>query len=322
MNYSPKGIIEVAKLSHPAIAIHGGAGNWDVDEKTRLEIESFLNNLLKDTLDLLVNKDYTALDAVEYAVSKLEDSGLFNAGSGSSLNIEGNAQMDAGIMDGSTMRAGAVALVERVRNPIKLARKVMEKTDHVLIGGYGADLLSRIFNMENRVINIDVIRRYRDLVSKRSLPPYYRKNNDLIKSLGIFLSDTVGAVALDRRGNLAAATSTGGMWLKLVGRIGDSPIPGAGFYADKQIACSATGVGETIMSISLCRTIALHYRYLRDLKKAVLESFGELEYFFGVNTAGAIILSHEGELVMYYNTRGMARGYFSINLSEPHSKII
>ncbi len=321
MNYSPKGIIEVTKLFRPAIAIHGGAGSWDVDEKTKLDIENFLKTLLKNTLDLLVNKDYTALDAVEYAVSQLEDSGLFNAGSGSSLNIEGIAQMDAGIMDGSTMRAGAVALAERVRNPIKLARKIMENTDHVLIGGYGADLLSRIFGMENRIVNINIVKRYKDIISKKSPLPYYKKNNKLIKSLGIFLSDTVGAVALDKRGNLAAATSTGGIWLKLVGRIGDSPIPGAGFYADKQVACSATGVGETIMSISLCRTIALHYRYLRDLRRAVLESFSELEEFFGINTAGAITLSSEGELVMYYNTRGMARGYFSVNLSEPYSII-
>ncbi|MGC9148051.1 MAG: isoaspartyl peptidase/L-asparaginase [Sulfolobales archaeon] len=321
MNYSPKGIIEVTKLFRPAIAIHGGAGSWDVDEKTKLDIENFLKTLLKNTLDLLVNKDYTALDAVEYAVSQLEDSGLFNAGSGSSLNIEGIAQMDAGIMDGSTMRAGAVALAERVRNPIKLARKIMENTDHVLIGGYGADLLSRIFGMENRIVNINIVKRYKDIISKKSPLPYYKKNNKLIKSLGIFLSDTVGAVALDKRGNLAAATSTGGIWLKLVGRIGDSPIPGAGFYADKQVACSATGVGETIMSISLCRTIALHYRYLRDLRRAVLESFSELEEFFDINTAGAITLSSEGELVMYYNTRGMARGYFSVNLSEPYSII-
>jgi len=313
--------IEVVKLGVPAIAVHGGAGNWDVDERTRKEIKDFMRELLRNTLKLLNDDKHTALDAVEYAVSQLEDSGLFNAGLSSSLNVEGFAQMDAGIMDGDTMRAGAVALVERVKNPVKLARKIMEKTDHVLIGGYGADLLGRIFDMENRIINLESVRRYVDAVSKKSLPSYYKRNSEVVKKLGLSLSDTVGAVAIDTKGKLAAATSTGGIWFKLVGRIGDSPIPGAGFYADRYIACSATGVGETIMTVSLCRTIAIHYRYLRDLRRSILESFRELEELFGVNTAGAIVLSYNSELVMYYNTRGMARGYFSAGMMDPYTNL-
>jgi Asparaginase len=311
------GKLEILKVIRPAIALHGGAGSWDVDESTRMKVESFLGDLARETLDLL-DRDYSALDAVEYAVSKLEDSGLFNAGYGSSLNIEGVAQMDAGIMNGVDMRAGAVAIVERVRNPVKLARMVMENTDHVLIGGLGADLLARIFGLENRVINVDVVKRYKEMISRN---PPHKRNNTLIKRLGLAIGDTVGAVAIDKKGGLAAATSTGGIWLKMIGRIGDSPIPGAGFYADRNIACSATGIGETIMTISLCRSIGLHYRYLRDITKAIEESFRELEDIFGINTAGVIVLTSDENYASYYNTKNMARAVFSKNMREPIARI-
>lgn len=314
------GKLEILRVNKPAVALHGGAGSWDVDESTRIKIESFLRDLAKETLDLL-ERDYKAVDAVEYAVSKLEDSGLFNAGYGSSLNIEGVAQMDAGIMSGSDMRAGAVALVEKVKNPIKLARIVMENTDHVLIGGLGADLLARVFGLENRVVNADTVRRYREMISRNTISSIYKKNTLLARRFGLIIGDTVGAVAIDKNGDLAAATSTGGIWLKMIGRIGDSPIPGAGFYADRNIACSATGVGETIMTVSLCRSIGLHYRYLRDLEKAVNEGFKELEELFGANTAGAIVLSREEIYASYYNTRGMARGVFAKNMREPVSRL-
>ncbi len=314
----PGGRLEVLRVGRPAIALHGGAGNWDVDEPTRMKVEGFLWDLAKEILDLL-ERDYNALDAVEHAVSKLEDSGLFNAGYGSGLNIEGVAQMDAGIMNGVDMRAGAVAIVERVRNPIKLARMIMENTDHVLIGGLGADLLARIFGLENRVINVDVVKRYKEMISRN--PPPHKRNNALIKRLGLVIGDTVGAVAIDKKGGLAAATSTGGIWLKMIGRIGDSPIPGAGFYADRNIACSATGIGEAIMTISLCRSIGLHYRYLRDVAKAIEEGFKELEDLFGVNTAGVIVLTSDENYAAYYNTKGMARAVFSKNMREPIARI-
>ncbi len=314
----PGGRLEVLRVGRPAIAIHGGAGNWDVDESTRVKVEGFLWDLAEEILDLLV-RDYNALDAVEYAVSKLEDSGLFNAGYGSGLNIEGVAQMDAGIMNGVDMRAGAVAIVERVRNPVKLARMIMENTDHVLIGGLGADLLARIFGLENRVINVDVVKRYREMISRN--PPPHRRNSALIKRLGLVIGDTVGAVAIDKKGDLAAATSTGGIWLKMIGRIGDSPIPGAGFYADRNIACSATGIGEAIMTISLCRSIGLHYRYLKDVAKAVEEGFKELEDLFGINTAGVIVLTSDENYAAYYNTKGMARAVFSKDMREPIARI-
>ena len=142
-----------------------------------------------------------------------------------------------------------------------------------------------------------------------------------MKRLGLAIGDTVGAVAIDKKGGLAAATSTGGIWLKISGRIGDTPIPGAGFYADRNIACSATGIGETIMTISLCRSIGLHYRYLRDIARAVEESFKELEDLFGVNTAGVIILTSDESYAAYYNTKGMARAIYSKNLVKPIARI-
>jgi beta-aspartyl-peptidase (threonine type) len=313
------GHVERFKSERPIIIVHGGAGAWDVDEDTRRRITDFIEKLLVESYELLM-KGSEAVDVVEYAVSKLEDSGIFNAGYGSSLNIKGVAEMDAGIMIGSVMKAGAVAMSRYVKNPIKLARIVMEKTDHVLIGGEGADELAKLFGLEKREINESIYRRYKDALNKKILPPYYRKNLEIIDRV-ISLRDTVGAVALDIYGTLASATSTGGIWFKLPGRIGDSPIPGAGFYADRNVACSATGVGETIMTISLCRSIALSYRYLNDLYKATVESFRELEELFGGNTAGAIILSSLGEIIMYYNTKGMARGFMSSSLSKPYVNI-
>ncbi|MEZ0290821.1 MAG: isoaspartyl peptidase/L-asparaginase, partial [Sulfolobales archaeon] len=301
------------RFDKPVIIIHGGAGNWNVDSATRERILRFLKDLVKEVFDSL-ERDYNALDAVEHAVSRLEDSGLFNAGYGSALNIRGFVEMDAGIMDGSSMRAGAVAMIRDAKNPVKIAREIMIKTDHVILGGLYDEELRKIFHIERRHENPDTIKRYKDLISSKSYPSYYKKNLDIIARINLALGDTVGAVALDKNNRLAAATSTGGIWLKLPGRIGDSPIPGAGFYADRNIACSATGVGETILSVSLCRTIALHYRYLRDLSLAVSKSFDELEEFFGTDTAGVITLSTTGDSATCYNTRGMARGYMSSSL--------
>ncbi|MEM3830623.1 MAG: isoaspartyl peptidase/L-asparaginase [Sulfolobales archaeon] len=303
-------------LAKPAILIHGGAGSWNVDLQTRERIIRFLRDLAKDSYDKL-EQDFSALDAVEYAVAKLEDSGIFNAGYGSALNIKGFAEMDAGIMDGSTMKAGAVAMVRNVKNPVKIARKILSETDHVLLGGLYDEDLIRILGIERSEDNPEIRRRYREIISSGNFPQYYRRNIELIKRIRPTISDTVGAVALDRKGGLAAATSTGGIWLKLPGRIGDSPIPGAGFYADREIACSATGVGEAIMSVSLCRSIALHNRYLRDLGRAVEESFDELERFFGSDTAGVIVLEVSGDYVICYNTRGMARGFMASSLKDP-----
>jgi len=198
----------------------------------------------------------SALDAVEAAVVSMEDNPIFNAGTGSTLNLLGEIETDAAIMDGRTLRGGGVALLRNIRNPIKAARIVMEETDHVLIAGRAAEKLA----VENglRRGNLRVPRRVhawneglRQLKSKKRK----RSSN---KTLEIFfgrLSDTVGALALDGKGSLAAGDSTGGVSLKLPGRIGDSPILGAGLYADNQSgAATATGIGEQAMRLVISKT--------------------------------------------------------------------
>ena len=201
----------------------------------------------------------TAVDAVMEAVMVMEDDGVFNAGYGSSLNIEKGVEMDASIMDGKTLQAGAVALLKDVKNPIRLARIVMEETDHVFLAGEGAEKLAKIFNLE-RINPITELRlRYYEeqkkalLEGKTQLPKIAR----LVKKYPeLAESDTVGALALDKEGNLAAATSTGGYPLKLVGRIGDSALIGCGTFADNQSgACSTTGFGEIAIRLVLAKTV-------------------------------------------------------------------
>jgi len=252
------------------------------------------------------------------AVAVMEDSGVFNAGAGSALNAMGYAELDAGVMDGSTMSAGAVAAVRNTRNAVRLARVIMDRTSHVLLCCDNAERVARAlgYSFEGFSPSEGQVRRYRDSVEKilageGEAPFYAIPNIEVIKRLRAE-GDTVGAVAVDSEGRLAAATSTGGIWLKLPGRIGDSPIPGAGFYADNRIACSATGIGEAIMTAALCRTIALASRFLGGVAPAIAYAFEELEgipRYKGYSQAGVIVITSEGELYMAFNTRGMARGY-------------
>lgn len=201
----------------------------------------------------------TAVDAVMEAVMVMEDDGVFNAGYGSSLNIEKGVEMDASIMDGKTLQAGAVALLKDVKNPIRLARIVMEETDHVFLAGEGAEKLAKIFNLE-RINPITELRlKYYEEQKKalRQGKTQLPKMAGLVKKYPeLAESDTVGALALDKEGNLAAATSTGGYPLKLVGRIGDSALIGCGTFADNQSgACSTTGFGEIAIRLVLAKTV-------------------------------------------------------------------
>lgn len=314
--------IEKFALRKPAIAVHGGAGDWSIDREGEKRVSIMLRKALETGFEVLA-KGGSAIDSVMEAVAALEDSGIFNAGSGSALNSKGYGELDAGIMDGSTMFSGAVAAV-RVRNPVRLARFVMDRTSHVILCCDGAEALARVFG-----VNLDLFRpsenqvkRYRELISRiggGDAPPHAKANRESIERLlGSKDHGTVGAVAIDSEGRLAAATSTGGIWLKLPGRVGDTPIPGAGFYADRDIACSATGVGETIMTISLCRSIALASRLMGSFSSAIAYSFEELESlprYRGYAHAGVIIITRNSDLYMAFNTKGMARGYISSDQS-------
>ncbi len=302
-------IIEKYKVERPALAIHGGAGRW---ERAKAEEEKYLGVLEKSLLrgyEHLRSRN-NRIESVIEAVKVLEDSMIYNAGSGSSLNIAGEREMDAGLMDGETLKAGAVTLVKNTKNPIELAYLIYRDTDHMIIGCHGAEKIAEYYKLEKPpAIPKHVFNRYKEALKNIDKVEYIRRNKDLIDIYKEEIYGTVGAVAIDVDGKLAAATSTGGIMLKLPGRIGDTPIPGSGFYSDSYVACSATGIGESILSISLCRSIALHYRYTKDLEKSVTEAFRELESIWGKNTAGVIAISNNNTLIFAYNTTTMARGY-------------
>ena len=222
------------------IAIHGGSCWIDPSELTAGQEKVYrdaLDEALSEGYDILANGG-TALDAVEKAVATLENAPLFNAGRGSAFNRDGFHEMDAAIMCGHTLRAGAVAGVRNIRNPIQAARAVMEKTQNVLLAGSGAEVFARehgiVFEEDAYFHNAD---RYRELLQAKAQSP--------ARNVG---KGTVGAVALDQAGHLAAATSTGGFTNKHYGRVGDSPIIGSGTYAnDRACAVSCTGDGEYFM---------------------------------------------------------------------------
>ena len=246
----------LSKICKPVIAVHGGAGTWPpVQSQPALDS---VKSAAKIGFDLL-DSGGTSLDAVVEAVALMEDSGNFNAGCGSVLTIEKRVEMEASVMAGETLQAGAVALLSDARNPVRVARVVMEKTDHVFVAGKGAEQLMRMYRLERRKQDIPAkLKRYeaqmRSLVEgKYELP----KLAALVKEHPeVFQLETVGAVALDCKGNVAAATSTGGFPLKLAGRIGDSSSIGCGAYADNQSgACSATGVGEIAIRLVIAKTV-------------------------------------------------------------------
>ena len=305
------------RCEKPIVIVHGGAGRWNVDEETKMRVLEVLKNAARSGLEAIL-RGGNAVEAVVSSVKVLENSGLFNAGIGSVLNLFGEVEMDAGIMDGKTLRAGGVAAVTRPKHPIELARIVMEKTDHVLLVGRGADRLADLFGLEPRPpIPQRVLERYRELVKNLDSVRYWKKLKDLLRIVAPMVSDTVGAVALDMDGNVAAAASTGGVWLKLPGRVGDSPIPGAGFYADNRGGgASATGLGETIVMTSLTRfAVELMIRG-KSAEEACIEAITELTRRFGTDTAGIIAIDVRGEIASVHNTEYMPFAYACKNRVE------
>ena len=232
----------------------------------------------------------TAVDAVCAAVVALEDSPLFNAGRGACYNTDEKHELDASVMDGATLRAGAVAAVSRIRNPVLAARAVMEKSHHVLLAGRGAERFARAHGLP-------------------LVPESYFATQSRLTALRKKLvghHGTVGAVALDADGNLAAATSTGGYTGKLPGRIGDSPIIGAGNYADNACAVSGTGLGEAFIRGVLAYDVAARMRYLGEpLAKAARAAMRKLAGLQG--DGGLIAVDHRGNIVMPFNSEGMYR---------------
>src|SRR4030065_197912 len=247
------------KARKQVIVVHGGAGNWHPDRS-----QSALENIMKaaETGFALLKSGGSAINSVTEAVALLENSGEFNAGIGSALSLEKHLEMEAAVMDGTTLLAGAVGLLSNVKNPVRAARLVMEKTDHVFIVGKGAEQLARLFNLEKR----DPVKAAKKAQYEAQLKTLRGGNFGLPKLTRlikkhpeVFQLETAGAVAMDAAGHVAAATTTGGFPLKLPGRIGDSPSIGCGTYADNQSgACSATGVGEIAIRLVLAKTVCDH----------------------------------------------------------------
>ena len=291
-----------------AIAIHGGAGviSKDIDPKVRAEYEEALAAALNHGKMMLENGTQ-ALDVVEHVINMLENDPHFNAGKGAVMTADGTHELDASIMDGSNLACGAVAGVKTVKNPISIARKVMTETSHVLLAGEGADLFAKqqgvelvpndYFTTEKRKKQLEASQKSSAAVLDRTSADYFDYDK----------KGTVGCVVLDKKGNLAAGTSTGGMTNKKHGRVGDAPIIGAGTYADNNTcAISATGSGEEFIRFGVARDISAIMEYKKvSLKQAADEViFNKLAKGDG----GVIAVSHTGEIAMPFNSLGMFRG--------------
>ena len=285
------------------VLVHGGAGRMlrgalsaDQDEGARAGLTKAL-----EAGSMLLANGGSAMDAVAAAVMNLEDDVHFNAGRGAVFTYEGINELDASIMEGATRRAGAVAAVRHTRNPVLLARAVMEHSPHVMLSRDGADAFSREQGLEQVEPNYFATpERWRQLEElKANKLDYY----DIDMKYG-----TVGAVAVDQDGNVAAATSTGGLTGKRWGRIGDSPIIGAGNYADNRAcAVSATGAGEFFIRLGVAHEICARMRMLgEDAKLAADHVITELGQLGG--TGGVIVTAPDGTSTFSFNTPGMYRG--------------
>ncbi len=300
-----------AEPPRTALVIHGGAGvitRKDLPAAKQAEYEAALNQAL-DAGEAVLKRGGSAREAVIAAVRVMEDSPLFNAGKGAVFNAEGGHELDAAIMEGHTRRAGAVAGARTVKNPVLLAEAIMAHSPHVMLAGAGAEAfadtrpeLERVepayFDTPHR---LEQLRKAQDAVRMAAVPPR-----------GTYFG-TVGAVALDREGRIAAATSTGGMTNKRWGRIGDAPIIGAGTYADARCGVSATGWGEFFIRATVAHDICARVEYRGDTLKTaadavVMQVVPELG-----GDGGVIALDKDGNIALPFNTEGMYRGWIKPN---------
>lgn len=313
-----------------SIVIHGGAGTIlpifmtpDLEDEYRAKLKESLNAGYK-----ILESGGSSLDAVEAAILVMEDSPLFNAGKGAVFTNEGDNEQDASIMNGVNLECGAVAGVKRIKNPIKLARKVMEKSEHVCLGHEGAERFAKLHNIEfadKEYFYTD--KRWQQLQkaiakekrSQKSFSTLDHTPDKDFESGDDGKHGTVGAVALDKAGNLAAATSSGGMTNKRFARIGDSPVIGAGTYANNNsCAVSTTGHGEYFMRLLTSYDVHCLMEYkgmsLIDAAEHVIhKSLTDLK-----GTGGLIAIDCKGNIALPFNTPGMYRGYLLNGQDEPY----
>ena len=310
-----------APTLRPVIAIHGGAGTMSRGNAAGQEAayHDALRAVLLPPQELLAQGG-SALDAVTLAVQLLEDCPLFNAGHGAVFTHDETHELDAAVMDGATLRAGAVACVSRIRRPVRAARAVMEHSDHVLFAGAGAEDFARRHGLEMvepSYFSTEARRQqlHRALATDRAVLDHdgaaalsFRTPAAPLEERGKM--GTVGAVAVDAKGNLAAATSTGGMTNKQPGRVGDSPLIGAGTYAENATAAiSCTGTGEMFIRLAVAHDICARMRYAGlPLEQAcdivVQEALPAID-----GRGGLVAVDRHGNVSMPFNTEGMYRGY-------------
>jgi beta-aspartyl-peptidase (threonine type) len=293
-----------------ALIAHGGAGKWrpgsDDDAVAGLAdaVEAGRRVLLAGG---------SSLDAVCETVVRLEDNPIYNAGTGAVLNFDGFCELDASVMESRESRAGAVSGLQRVKNPVLVARKVMEETDHVMLTGDGAQRFARVMGFPDhdpvtparRADWMDKRNRVDEILGQRAL-----KMRKFLQEHPEYAGGTVGAAAVDSRGVLAAATSTGGVTLKMVGRVGDSPVPGAGNYADALMAASATGTGEFVLRSLATRAIAERMGRGETLEQALEAVLAQLGRDYDADV-GLIAVDAAGTPVARHRTRDMPHAWFS-----------
>jgi L-asparaginase / beta-aspartyl-peptidase len=319
---SGKGTQKAGPLQPFGFVIHGGAGTIERGRMTPERERAYRDKLTEALLAgfAVLKKGGACLDAVVAAITLLEDSPLFNAGKGAVFTSEGTNELDSSIMDGRTLKAGAVAGLKRVKNPILLARLVMEQSPHVMMTGEGAEAFAvqkgvelvdpKYFYTEERWQQLQKVKE-----AEKNPPP---KSSKLAPTpFDEHKFGTVGAVALDRAGNLGAGTSTGGTTNKRFGRVGDSPIIGAGTYADNETcAVSCTGDGEYFIRAAVAHDISAQMRYAgKSVERAAADSLEKVAKIGG--TGGLIALDRRGNFAMPFNTSGMYRGFVGAD-GQPH----
>lgn len=293
-----------------ALMVHGGA--WEIPEDAAEDCREGCLRALERGWAVL-ERGGSALDACQEATVELEDDPVFDAGTGSHLNRDGRVQLDAILMDGATLKSGAVCAVERLRNPIRTARLVLDRSEHMLLVGPGAEQ----FAVEMGVS----LSNPSELVVAREVELWYRLKHETNVARGHFEADhqlgTVGAVALDAAGNLAAATSTGGTACKYPGRVGDSALVGCGCYADNRTgAISATGYGEAIMKMVMAQWASEQLAHGIDPQLTAQQAVARLGDRTG-GKGGLIIVDRQGRLGFAFTTANMALAYQTSDAAEP-----
>ncbi|OUW90308.1 MAG: hypothetical protein CBD94_03835 [Gammaproteobacteria bacterium TMED234] len=283
------------------IVVHGGAGVLsNLSEEQQYIIEQKVSETILSAYEIL-QKGGSSLDAVEFVVSEFEDSPLFNAGRGSVYTSEETQEMDASIMFGFDRSAGAVASIKKVKNPIKLARKVLEETQHVLLVGEGAESFAE--SIGEVIVEPSYFYSEKNLKRLRKLKSKFAENHSIQDKIG-----TVGAVAIDKEGNISAATSTGGMTNKMPGRVGDTPIVGSGTWAQNNVCgVSSTGHGEFFIKFQVAKEVCTRMEYLnQSLKDSSHNIIKELNDIGA--SGGLIAIDKDANISTPFNTEGMIRG--------------